>query len=127
MRHRYRKRAGANVTAVRVPEDHEAFTYHKWGAEQRCRPGDWIVVNDGEFYTVDAAVFARTYREVRPGIYEKHAPVWAAVATEPGVVETKEGRTHYDAGAYLVSNDEDGEDQWAVEPDKFHAMYEKDD
>ena len=123
---RYRKRSGQTVTAVRVPASYDGFTYEKWGAEQRCKPGDWIVVNAGEFYTVDAEVFAATYREVGAGTYEKHAAVWARVADVAGVVATKEGRTHYEAGAYLVSNHEDGRDAWAVEADRFEAMYARD-
>ena len=123
MRNRYRKRAGATVNAVQVPIDHGGFTYHKWGAEQRCRPGDWVVINDGDFYTVAGDVFAATYREVRPGEYAKHTPVWAHVALVAGVVTTTEGETHYEAGYYLVSNHDDGNDEWAVEPTHFRSMY----
>ena len=63
-RRRYRKKTTSSVTAVHLDLDTTGFTYRKWGAEQRCKQGDWIVDNDGDVYTVDADVFARTYRRV---------------------------------------------------------------
>ena len=59
-----------------------------------------------------------------PGHYAKTATVWAEVAREAGRVETKEGRTHYEAGDYLVSNNEDGSDAYAISAKKFGEMYE---
>ena len=96
----------------------------KWGATQACKRGDWIVDNGGDVYTVDQATFDRTYRRVGPGTYLKTTPVWAEVATTPGSVATKEGVTHYDAGDYLVFNEESGGDAYAVSADKFTSMYE---
>lgn len=123
---RYRKKATSFVTAVRVDLDTEGFTYRKWGGEQACKAGDWIVNNAGDVYTIDAEVFAQTYRERSPGIYVKHTTVWAELAEAPGSVETKEGVTHYEAGDYLVSNNEDGTDAYAISAEKFTAMYELD-
>jgi hypothetical protein len=40
------------------------------------------------------------------------------------MIETKEGVTHDEAGAYLVFNDEDGKDGYAVEAVTFEEMYE---
>ncbi|MCP5004175.1 MAG: hypothetical protein GY941_09585, partial [Planctomycetes bacterium] len=40
---RYRKKATANVIAVRLELDTDGFTYRKWGGEQFCKAGDWIV------------------------------------------------------------------------------------
>ena len=127
MRRRYRKRPDQFVVAVRLALDTEGFGYRKWGAEQRCKRGDWLVDNDGDVYTVDADVFARTYREVGQGRYVKATPVWAEVAAEAGAVTTKEGQSRYDAGDYLVSNNEDGTDAYCVSAAKFEAMYERDD
>jgi hypothetical protein len=126
-RRRYRKRADQSVTAVQLSLDTDGFVYRKWGAEQRGKPGDWLVDNDGDTYTVDREVFARTYRRVSPGQFVKTTPVWAEVATAPGVVETKEGRSHYEAGDYLVANNEDGTDAYSIGRGKFEAMYELDD
>jgi hypothetical protein len=126
MRRRYRKRADQFVVAVKLDLDTPGFTYRKWGADQKCKAGDWVVDNRGEIYTVDRETFSRTYRSVGPGIYVKTTPVWAEVATQAGSVATKEGRSHYEPGDYLVSNNEDGTDAYRVRPAKFEAMYEPD-
>jgi hypothetical protein len=101
-RRRFRKKADRFVVGVQLDLDTEGFTYRKWGAEQRCKPGDWLVDNEGDVYTIDGAVFEKTYRRVSPGIYVKPVPVWAEVATEPGSVVTREGESHYQVGDYLV-------------------------
>lgn len=123
-RRKYKKRQQQVVHAVRLDLDTDGFTYRKWGGIQRCRRGDWLVDNDGDVYTVNSDSFAKTYRHVGQGAYEKFAPVWATQADADGTVGTKEGTTDYQAGDYLVSNDEDGSDAWAVNRVKFEAMYE---
>jgi hypothetical protein len=120
----YRKRQDQAVTAVQIQLDTDGFSYEKWGANQRCRAGDWLIDNDGDCYTVDAESFARTYRRVSPGRYLKTSCVWAEAATQSGVVSTKEGSTNYSAGDYLVSNDEEGKDAYAVTREKFLSMYD---
>jgi hypothetical protein len=52
-RRKYFKRAGTPVVAVQLDLDKLdldtcGFAYHKWGSEQWCRAGDWIVNNGGE-------------------------------------------------------------------------------
>ena len=126
-RRRFRRKADRGVVAVQLDLDTDGFTYRKWGAEQRCKRGDWLVDNEGDFYSVDGEVFAKTYRKVRPGLYVKTTPVWAEVATSPGSVATKEGQSHYTAGDYLVSNNEDGTDGYCMSAAKFESMYEPDD
>jgi hypothetical protein len=123
-RQKYVKRPDQVVVAVQLALQTSGFTYEKWGSTQTCKAGDWIVSNLGEVYTVDRAVFERTYRQVGAGTYVKTTPVWAEVATRPGNVQTKEGVTHYDAGDYLVSNGEDGGDAYAIAADTFQKMYE---
>lgn len=113
--------------AVQLDLETEGFAYEKWGATQRCKALDWVVNNAGDVYTVDAEVFARTYTESSPGQYVKTAAVWAEVAAQPGAVTTKEGATHYEAGDYLVSNDAQGRDAWAITAAKFAELYELDD
>lgn len=125
-RRRYRKRSHQLVVAVPLDLDADGFVYRKWGAEQRCKPGDWLVDNDGDIYTVDRAVFEHTYRQVERGRYVKITPVWAEIATAPGSVVTKEGRSHYVAGDYLVYNNADGTDAYCVTKAKFEALYEPD-
>jgi hypothetical protein len=123
-RKKYVKRPDQTVHAVRLALDTDGFSYRKWGGQQRCKAGDWIVNSDGDTYTVDADTFARTYRHVRDGAYLKIAPVWAEQVTAGGSVQTKEGATEYQAGDYLVSNQEDGGDSYAVEKAMFEKMYE---
>lgn len=124
MRRQYVRRPDRPVTAVRLNLDTDGLVYRKWGGEQRAKRGDWLVDNEGDVYTVDAEAFERTYRAVGPGAYLKITPVWAEKANESGSVKTKEGSTDYRAGDYLVSNNADGSDDYAVEAEKFDALYE---
>ena len=124
-RHTYVKRSTEFVVAVQVDLDTEGFTYRKWGGTQTCKPGDWLVSNGGDTYTVDRDTFARTYRPTGPATYVKTTPVWAEVASQTGEVRTKEGSTRYEPGDYLVYNDRDGADAYAVAKDAFERMYER--
>lgn len=126
-RQRYRRRPGTPVVAVQLRLDTEGFRYQKWGAEQRCKANDWLVQNGDDIYTVDADSFARTYTAEGLGTYVKTGKVWAERADHAGRVETKEGSTGYEAGDWLVSNDEDGADAYAVGGKKFEQSYERDD
>jgi len=125
-RQRYRKRADQFVVAVQLLLDIPGFTYTKWGAEQQCKKGDWLVDNKGDVYTVDKEVFARTYRRIDAGKYVKTTPVWAEVAKRAGSVKTREGESCYRKGDYLVANNEDGTDAYPVSTKKFESMYERD-
>jgi hypothetical protein len=127
VRRRYVRRPDRPVVAVRLALDTDGLVYRKWGGEQRAKPGDWIVDNDGDVYTVDADVFARTYRPTGPGSYVKTTPVWADQAQVAGGVNTKEGVTRYEAGDYLVSNSSDGSDEYAISAAKFESQYAPDD
>jgi hypothetical protein len=122
-RRRYVRRPDRPVTAVRLMLDTDELAYRKWGGEQRAKPGDWIVDNDGDVYTVDAAVFATTYRQTGPGTFVKTTPIWAEKVQSAGSVSTKEGVTHYQAGDYLVSNHGDQSDRYAMSAAKFEALY----
>ena len=124
LRRKFVKKPTSFVTAVRMDLDTDGFSYLKWGDRQRCKRGDWIVDNDGDVYTVDADVFARTYRAVGKGAFVKTTPIWAERVTSPGSVRTKEGTSHYEPGDYLVSNAEDGSDAYCIGASKFEAMYE---
>lgn len=121
---RYIRRPDSPIVAIRLDLDTDGLVYRKWGDEQHAKRGDWLVDNDGDVYTVDADVFARTYRSVGgPGTYVKSTPVWATKAEKAGSVATKEGRTHYEAGDYIVSNSSDGSDQYAIAAAKFESLY----
>lgn len=125
-RQRFRRRPDQAVVAVQLKLETEGLRYRKWGHEQFAKPGDWLVDNGGEVYTVDADSFARTYREVARGAYVKCTPVWAARAETAGLVSTKEGATAYAAGDWIVSNREDGSDAYAIGAAKFESLYEAD-
>jgi hypothetical protein len=107
--------------------DTDGVVYRKWGRVQRAKAGDWIVDNDGDIYTVDADVFSRTYRPTGPGTFVKTTPVWAERASRAGSVKTKEGATDYRAGDYLVSNSNDGSDEYAIDAATFENLYALDD
>jgi hypothetical protein len=123
-RRQYVKRQTQFVVAVQLDLETTGFSYQKWGTTQTCKRGDWLVNNNGDTYTIDRESFARTYRASGPGTYVKSTPVWAEVAPAAGSVRTKEGATHYQAGDYLVSNQESGADAYAVSKAEFERMYE---
>jgi len=121
---KYKKKPTSFITAVQLDLETEGFTYNKWGGKQVCKRGDWLVDNEGDKYTVSQETFAKTYERVSPGVYVKSTPVWAEVAEKAGKVKTKEGETAYAAGDYLVSNNEDGTDAYAMSAEKFESMYD---
>jgi hypothetical protein len=123
---RFRRRPEQAVAAVQLKLDTDGLRYRKWGDEQRAKAGDWLVDNDGDVYTVSADTFARTYRQVTKGAYVKSTPVWGVRAATAGRVSTQEGASAYQAGDWLVSNQEDGGDAYAVAADKFESLYEPD-
>ena len=90
----YRKRSNQFVVAVRLDLETKGLSYQKWGGSQRAKRGDWLVNNNGDTYTVDGEIFARTYQATGPGTYIKTTPVWAEAAETAGEVRTKEGATH---------------------------------
>ena len=126
VRRKYKKKPTSFVTAVQLDLDTEGFVYNKWGSKQVCKRGDWLVDNNGDTYTVDREIFERTYRELSPGVHLKMTPIWAELAAAPGTVDTKEGRSQYEAGDYLVANNEDGTDAYCIDAEKFNSMYELD-
>jgi len=120
----YRQREELQVTAIRLNLDLKALTYRKWGGLQNGKSGDWIVEREGEVHTVDAESFARTYRQIGPATYVKQGMVWAKPAESDGVIHTREGETHYRQGDYLVWNDADGRDGYAICKEIFESLYE---
>jgi len=121
---RYVKQANQAVTAIQITLDIPGFNYQKWGSLQHCNRGDWLVDNGGNVYTVAEDSFAATYRSISPGRYIKTAPVWAEVANRDGAINTKEGKSFYLAGDYLVYNQENRQDGYAVSVEAFEKMYE---
>lgn len=124
IRRKYKPKPNSFVTAVQLDLDTEGFVYNKWGGRQACKRGDWLVDNNGDKYTVTEEAFPRTYKWVSPGVYTKSAPVWAEVADKPGKIKTSEGETAYAEGDYLVANNEDGTDAYAISAAKFRELYD---
>jgi hypothetical protein len=120
-RSQYRKRQP--VIAVKLDLDMQDLKYRKWGGTQRAKGGDWLVDNDGDTYTVNAASFAGTYQRLRPGVYLKTTPIWAEIAAKAGSIRTKEGSSHYKSGDYLVYNHRNGRDGYCMTAKKFKSMY----
>ena len=120
---KFLRKEQTTITAVRLDLDTEGFTYQKWGGTQRCKRGDWLVNNAGETYTIDAETFEKTYHEVSPGVYAKDSPIWAEEVQVAGTIHTKEGSTDYVAGDFLVFNDAEGRDGYAVRAETFHSLY----
>ncbi len=122
--HRYKKKSTVPIVAVKVDLDTDGFTYRKWGSQQTCKTGDWLVYNQGDTYTIDQETFSNTYKQISPGLYVKTNIVWAEVAGESGAIKTKEGETHYKPGDYLVYNNENRKDGYAMESATFKSLYE---
>jgi len=120
----YRKKQSKTVTAVQLALETDGFTYRKWGADQRCKAGDWLVNSGDDCYTIAEDSFSRTYSRVSEGQYRKTATVIARVAQCAGKVQTREGETHYKKGDYIVDNDGNGSDVYAISADVFHRLYE---
>lgn len=126
MRKRYQRRPEQAVTAIQMTMDFEGLRYTKWGDSQKAQRNDWLVDNGHDVYTVAADSFSATYRALSPGRWLKTAPVWAERAAQAGSVATLEGRTHHEAGDWLVSNNEDGSDAYAISAAQFDRLYEPD-
>lgn len=122
---KYSKRHNTPVTAVQLAMEVEELRYRKWGSTQNAKPGDWIVSNGEDTYTVDQQSFANTYTPLGKGQYIKSGFVWAERATSAGSIPTREGHSDYAAGDFLVYNNADRTDGYAIATDKFHEMYQE--
>ena len=120
---KYIKKERIPVIAIQLNLETQGFFYTKWGGQQKCKGGDWIVFNQGETYTIDADSFAATYEKVALGSYVKTAPVYAYEASSDGHIDTKEGISAYKRGDFVVYNNPDMTDGYAIEREKFLSMY----
>lgn len=122
---KYSKRKEFIVTAVQLNLNTEGLNYKKWGSNQLAKSGDWVVDNNGECYTINKESFEKTYKMLSPGVYHKEGFVWAEKTTRRGWVSTKEGKSHYNYGDYIVCNNEDLTDAYCVSKEDFENMYEE--
>ncbi|MGQ7787939.1 PGDYG domain-containing protein [Nesterenkonia sp. K-15-9-6] len=111
---------GDPVRAQRVVEPHRWTTAS--GAVMEAKPGDWIVDDDGQQWSVDAEVFAETYEAVSEGRYRKTGEVRARQIAQPTSLETLEGSDQLDAGDWVVQN-ASGE-CWGVSDARFRRRYQ---
>lgn len=123
-RNKYKKKSNSLITAVQLNLETPGFKYEKWGGQQTCKAGDWLATNGDDCYTIDRDSFAQTYTRISPGRYQKTQAIWAQVAQDSGRVITKEGSTKYEYGDYLVSNNADGTDAYAISRETFEDNYE---
>jgi hypothetical protein len=121
---KYKKKRDQYVVAVRLDLDTDGFSYQKWGSLQQCKPGDWLVDNAGDIYSIDADFFERTYTSIGGGRYVKKTPVWAEIASSAGSIATEGGKSYYTPGDYIIFNSRDRTDAYCMSADKFEAMYE---
>ncbi len=121
----YRKRPKYYVTAAKLDLKFDGFEYHKWGGKQTCKPGDWLVNNNDDIYTIDKEYFKDFYQRVSPGVFNKVGEIWAEVASQMGSVKTKEGSTEYSVGDYLVFDRQEGGEGYAIRKQIFERMYEE--
>ena len=112
------------IVAVRIDLETEGLFYEKWGGPQKAKRGDWLVSSEGSTYSIDAETFEATYTRVSQGLYRKTSHVWAALARRDGKLVTKEGTTRYNAGDWLVFNQADGGDGYAVDAHTFVSLYQ---
>ena len=123
-RKKYKKRPKYHVTAVQFDLQSEGFNYQKWGSSQYCKPGDWLINNDDDIYTVDKDYFKEHYRKVSAGVFEKVGEIWAEPTESDGSIETIEGETNFRAGDYLVFDRRHGGIGYAISKARFERWYE---
>lgn len=121
---KYYKKLAAKIYAIPMDFEESELHYQKWGSQQRAKQGDWLVYNDGDVYTVEQESFAQTYQNVDGCTYLKNAPVWAEIASISGKMKTKEGFSVYRAGDYLVYNNSDKTDGYAMSKQSFENSYQ---
>lgn len=121
----YRRRPTATVVAIQMNLQMTGLLYEKWGGLQVGKPGDWLVQNGVEVYTVDKDSFAKTYTTAGPvGHFAKTGAVWAMEADTDGKIKTKEGYSDYKHGDMLVWNDPYKSDGYCMSQEKFFELYE---
>lgn len=119
----YKRKPGKSVVAIQLPGH---MLYKAWGDIQHAKPGDWLLQNGDEVYTVDAKSFEHTYRTEGNNLFIKTAAVWAMQTEVDGKVHTKEGYSDYKSGDMLVWNDPHSSDGYCMPQEKFFELYELD-
>lgn len=121
----YRKTG--TIFAVRMDLDMDPLHYRRWGGEQTAKPGDWLVLSNGDTYTIDAAEFTKTYDRDpgKAGIFRKTAVTYAYEAIQGGKIFTLEGASDFEAGDYICASNPEMKDAYPVSRETFEATYEE--
>ena len=109
---------------MRLDLDTDGFTYRKWGGTQRCKQGDWLVNNGGDIYTIDQETFSRTYRRGRGRPVRERESGLGGASHVGGFDHDQRRIDRHEVGDFLVFNDPDGRDGYAVTAARFHELYE---
>lgn len=88
--------------AIQLQSGTTGFSYHKWVTSQSCKPGDWIVKNAFDMYTVDENSFSRSYRAASLSCHRIFSPVRASMVGLGCTNESKEGFTQCQAGTTVA-------------------------
>jgi hypothetical protein len=104
----------------------EPLQYRKWGGVQTAKPGDWLVLSNGDTYTIDADEFVKTYDRDpgEAGVFRKTAVTYAFEASEAGKITTLEGESEYAAGDYICAPNPEMKAAYPVSRETFEATYE---
>ena len=127
----YRAAGGLPVNAIQLTfdESEKSISYVKWGGEQTAKFGDWLVHNPtgGDTYTVDNESFYNTYMAVADtfGLYQKKGAWCKRVPfnAAPFTIPTKEGGTQVNPGDWLMANNVDLSDKYAMRHEKWLKLY----
>lgn len=85
------------------------------------QPGDWLLGEGAQRWTVIDSVFRSTYEAIGDGVYEKRAPVRAMKLPAGLTLATLEGTITLEAGDWMVCN-LSGE-CWGMSESQFTAKY----
>lgn len=110
---------GGHVPARQLTEAVQ-WTNEK-GEQLTGQPGDWLLGEGSERWTVIDSVFQATYQNIGEGLYEKHAPVRAVKLSDSLTLATLEGTITLEPGDWLVCN-LSGE-CWGMSDSQFTAKY----
>lgn len=107
---------------VHAKQLNEACTWTtKHGSLLSAQPGDWLLKEGGQEWTVARNIFEKTYTACGEGEYVKSAPIRAVKLDAPAVISTLEGESEAKEGDYLASNPEG--DIWPIPAEEFERVY----
>lgn len=111
-------------SAVHARQLRETQIWHtSSGSTMRGKPGDWLISEGDEEWTVDQRIFEESYEEVGVTKYRKASPVRARQLENSTTLETLEGTDCLSAGDWIVMNNS-GE-CWGMPDTTFRERYSR--